>query len=158
MCGNLNRFIVAQEQGIDGARIDRALTELANGRKISHWMWYVFPQIQGLGKSPISLKYAIADIQEARHYLKNEKLRTNLYEALKLALESEKTAKEIFGSVDELKLRSSLTLFLVAAKMENSLEAINIFKKALKYFFDDQLDAATTQLLRPHVDSTFLLG
>jgi uncharacterized protein (DUF1810 family) len=107
---NLERFLSAQE-----SVYDTALNELRNGRKQTHWMWYIFPQITGLGRSEISKYYAIKDINEAKAYLDHSVLRKRFEECLKAVL-SCKTSNpvRIFGEIDSLKFHSSLTLFLRA--------------------------------------------
>ena len=102
----LERFIDAQE-GV----IERALAELRRGRKETHWMWFVFPQIEGLGTSPIARRYAIRSLDEARAYLAHPVLGPRLVECAEAALEAEGDAVDVFGPPDDLKLRSCATLF-----------------------------------------------
>ena len=128
---NLGRFVEAQ-----APVHDRALAELKAGRKQSHWMWFVFPQITGLGRSPMAQHYAIQNLAEARAYLAHPLLGTRLRECIRAVLDVEgKTAREIFGSPDDLKFRSSMTLFAHAAPGEE------LFRAALEKYFDgeDQL-------------------
>jgi len=128
---NLERFVEAQ-----APVYDRALAELKAGRKQSHWMWFVFPQITGLGRSPMAQHYAIQNLAEARAYLAHPLLGTRLRECIRAVLDVEgKTAREIFGSPDDLKFRSSMTLFAHAAPGEE------LFRAALEKYFDgeDQL-------------------
>jgi uncharacterized protein (DUF1810 family) len=108
---DLNRFVEAQ-----AATYQTALAELRRGRKASHWMWFVFPQIQGLGSSPTARFYAIADLAEARAYLDHPVLGPRLLEVVAAinALAGD-DAHAVFGAPDDLKLRSCLTLFQVAA-------------------------------------------
>jgi len=143
---NLNRFTLAQEQGRDGSRIEQALTELAHGKKESHWIWYIFPQVTGLGSSEISLRYAIANMKEATEYLRNETLRSNYVGAVKAALSSRKPAQAIFGD-DAIKLHSSLTLFSLAAGENYDRELENLISEALGQFFGGSLDEATLHIL-----------
>jgi len=108
---DLRRFVNAQ----DGV-FERAVAELRSGRKGSHWMWFVFPQIEGLGRSPMSRRYAIRSLEEARAYLAHPLLGPRLLLATEVALASGRTrgANAVFGEIDALKLRSSLTLFAAA--------------------------------------------
>jgi uncharacterized protein (DUF1810 family) len=116
---DLERFVDAQARNYDDA-----LAELRRGRKASHWMWYVFPQVEGLGSSPMAQAYAIGSLAEARAYLEHPLLgpRLKACVAALLALEG-RTAHEILGSPDDLKLRSSLTLFAEAAPAEPCFQA-----------------------------------
>ena len=124
----LERFVRAQDAG---GTYQRALAELRAGRKVSHWMWFVFPQLAGLGRSPTSRQYAIASLVEARAYLEHRVLGARLRECAR-ALEqlSGRGAEEIFGAVDALKLRSSLTLFMRARPTET------LFAELLERYFD----------------------
>lgn len=135
---NLDRFLKAQQ--ID---FDRALSEIQNAYKQSHWMWYIFPQIAGLGQSQMSRYYAIASLEEAKAYLNNpvlgSSLRTLCRELLKLETNC---AVLIFGSIDARKLQSSMTLFSEAAE-ENQL-----FLDVLEKFYDGRRDTATLEILK----------
>jgi len=134
---NLNRFIKAQNECFE-----IVVEELKNGRKESHWMWYMFPQIQGLGKSGTSVYYSIKDINEAKAYLENEVLRERLLYLVDILVNlNENDALQIFGSPDDLKFWSSMTLFNQADPEEP------LFKKALDKFFKGKLDANTMGLL-----------
>jgi uncharacterized protein (DUF1810 family) len=136
---NLDRFVAAQESG--GA-YDQALSELQLGRKSGHWMWFIFPQVAGLGHSEMSRRYAISSLAEAREYLDHPVLGPRLLEsALAVTNHSGVPAEDIFGSIDARKLHSSMTLFLRAAPGET------VFKTVLAQFFDGQPDAATDDLL-----------
>jgi uncharacterized protein (DUF1810 family) len=105
----LERFVAAQDQGGTYAT---ALSELRAGRKVSHWMWFVFPQIAGLGRSPMAQAYAIADLAEARAYLAHPVLGPRLVECAQIVASHQgSTAEQIFGGIDAMKLRSSMTLF-----------------------------------------------
>jgi uncharacterized protein (DUF1810 family) len=119
-----------------------ALAELGRGRKQSHWMWFVFPQIAGLGLSPTAQFYAIGSLDEARAYLAHPVLGPRLREATAVvnALTG-RTAHDIFGSPDDLKFRSSMTLFRAAAPEEP------IFQAALDRYFAGQPDPRTLELL-----------
>ena len=113
--------------------------ELADGAKTTHWMWFVFPQIAGLGTSPTSRRYAISSLEEAVAYLEHPVLGKRLEECTRVLAELDgKTAHEIFGSVDAMKLRSSLTLFARAAPERPRFRAV------LDRYFDGVVDEATT--------------
>ncbi len=103
----LDRFLTAQKEGTYAA----ALEEIRNGRKESHWMWFVFPQLVGLGKSSIAKTYALADLQEARDYAAHPILGPRLIECTRAVLERPETITEVFGYPDHLKFRSCMTLF-----------------------------------------------
>jgi uncharacterized protein (DUF1810 family) len=109
---DLDRFVLAQ----DGQQTYRqAVSELRRGRKTSHWMWFVFPQIAGLGRSAIAQEYAIADLAEAQAYLAHPLLGPRLVECAEIvAGHTDRTAEQIFGGIDAMKLRSSMTLFAAA--------------------------------------------
>ncbi|HET7086521.1 MAG TPA: DUF1810 domain-containing protein [Rhizomicrobium sp.] len=134
---NLERFVEAQ------ARVyARALAELKAGKKQSHWMWFIFPQIAGLGHSAMAQMYAIQDLAEARTYLAHPLLGARLRECCQAVLEVEgKSAHTIFGSPDDLKFRSCLTLFAQAAPDEP------LFRDLLQKYFGGKADAATLELL-----------
>jgi len=133
---NLERFIDAQE-----ASYEIALSEITSGRKKSHWMWYIFPQVQGLGFSETSKFYAIKDIGEAKAFLEHPVLGERLVRICNalLHLESD-NAHNIFGSPDDLKLRSSMTLF-------SSLNINPVFQKLLEKFFNGIKDDKTLQII-----------
>lgn len=134
---NLARFLQAQEP-----IYSQALAELKRGRKSSHWMWFIFPQVEGLGLSPTSTKYAVKGIEEAEAYLEHSTLSARLEECCKAVLAVQgRTAHEIFGSPDDMKLRSSMTLF-AAVSPEGS-----IFERVLAKFFDGERDEKTLELL-----------
>jgi uncharacterized protein (DUF1810 family) len=131
----LDRFTKAQDQN---GTYQRAAAELRAGRKVSHWMWFVFPQIEGLGFSPISREYAISSLAEARAYLAHPVLGQRLVEIAAIVAGTEgKTAEQIFGPVDALKLRSSMTLFSKAQPDEP------VFAEILDKYFDGRPDEAT---------------
>jgi uncharacterized protein (DUF1810 family) len=135
---DLNRFVAAQE-GI----YPQALAELRAGRKRSHWMWFVFPQLAGLGRSPIAIFYAIASAGEARAYLAHPLLGPRLRECTEAVLAHRGRSPEaIFGVVDAMKLRSSMTLFEAMAAEPAPFAAI------LDGFFAGERDPATLELLR----------
>lgn len=134
---DLERFVSAQARVIDDVR-----AELGSGRKQSHWMWFVFPQIAGLGLSAMAERYAITSLAEARAYLAHPVLGPRLRECTRLALDVQgRTVHQIFGSPDDVKFRSSMTLFAQAAPDEP------IFASALAKFFDSKPDTATLQKL-----------
>src|ERR1051326_8200270 len=106
---NLERFVAAQNAG---GTYDRAVRELRNGRKMSHWMWFIFPQVAGLGYSQMSRTYAIGSLEEARAYLAHPVLGARLKECTQAVSDVHgQTAHEILGDIDAVKLRSSITLF-----------------------------------------------
>lgn len=134
---NLQRFIDAQQNDYT-----TALAEIKNGRKRSHWMWYIFPQIQGLGLSSISKHYAIRNISEAQTYLLHPVLGKRLVEISSELLKLQSNnATEIFGSPDDMKLKSSMTLFSQVAG------AYPIFQKVLDRFFNGEKDPLTLKQL-----------
>lgn len=132
----LKRFVEAQE-GV----FDTALSELRDGAKRSHWMWFIFPQIAGLGHSPMSQRYAIRSLDEARAYLEHPMLGPRIRECVEALLvwPGRRDATAILGPVDAMKLRSSLTLFATAAPDD-------VFERALTAFFGSP-DPATLRLL-----------
>jgi uncharacterized protein (DUF1810 family) len=130
---HLQRFVDAQDPVYD-----QVCRELRAGRKESHWMWFVFPQIAGLGQSPMSIRFAIASLAEARAYLAHPVLGQRLRECAAIVAGVEgRTAREIFGPPDEMKLRSSMTLFARAATGED------MFQRCLDKFFAGHPDPAT---------------
>ena len=134
---DLQRFVEAQAPVF----VD-VLRELSAGAKRSHWMWFVFPQLQGLGRSAMAIKYEIASIQEAQAYWQHPILGIRLKECVELVLAVKgKTAFQIFGTPDDLKFRSSMTLFSKAVPAEP------LFKRALARYFDGRDDSRTTDLL-----------
>jgi len=134
---DLDRFVTAQEK-----QYPAALSEIKNGRKESHWMWFVFPQIDGLGFSSLSKKYAIKSRREAVAYLHHSVLGPRLTEITEALLGLEgRSAPEIMGSPDYLKLKSCMTLFALVSH-EDSL-----FQRVLDKYFDGELDECTVDLL-----------
>ena len=135
---DLERFVAAQKRVYESA-----LDELRRGRKTSHWMWFIFPQIAGLGRSEMSRHYAIASLGEARAYLAHPVLGARLRECANalLAAPAGRSAEDIFGSVDAVKLRSSMTLFERAAPDEP------LFGRVLERYFGGVADEATETLL-----------
>ncbi|HEX7279986.1 MAG TPA: DUF1810 domain-containing protein [Solirubrobacterales bacterium] len=135
----LQRFVEAQDAG---GTYERALAELRAGRKASHWMWFVFPQIAGLGQSEMSRRYAIASAIEARDYLAHPVLGPRLVASAEAMLEHENaSAEEILGGVDAVKLRSSMTLFAAAAPDQPA------FQRVLDRYFDGEPDEETRRRL-----------
>jgi uncharacterized protein (DUF1810 family) len=131
---NLERFVAAQDAG---GTYDRAVAELRRGRKTSHWMWFVLPQIAGLGASQMSRTYAISSLEEARAYLQHPVLGPRLIEcATVVAGTRAGSAEQIFGGIDARKLRSSMTLFMRAAPDQG------VFKQVLDRYFDGEPDPA----------------
>ena len=134
---DLERFVDAQ-----AGTYDRALAELRAGRKTSHWMWWIFPQVAGLGRSSTAAAYGVADLDEASAYLRHEVLGPRLVECCRalLALE-DVSAERVLGSVDAMKLRSSMTLFAHADPSEP------VFRDVLERLYDGHEDERTVQLL-----------
>ncbi|HEY9769815.1 MAG TPA: DUF1810 domain-containing protein [Coleofasciculaceae cyanobacterium] len=133
----LNRFISAQDQVYD-----RVLAELKNGRKRSHWMWYIFPQLDGLAQSTTSKYYAIKSREEAIAYLNHSVLGARIIECAKTIVAIEgKTVSEIFGYPDDLKLKSSMTLF-------SEITPEPTFIRVLDKYFQGEQDDRTLQLLK----------
>lgn len=134
---DLERFVNAQR-----GTFDEACAELRRGRKTGHWMWFIFPQIAGLGFSTMSRRYAIRSLDEARAYLAHPILGARLREICEIVNGIEgKSAHEIFGSPDDMKLRSSMTLFAHAAE-DNA-----VFLEVLRKYFGGVEDARTVELL-----------
>jgi uncharacterized protein (DUF1810 family) len=133
----LKRFIDAQE-----GSYATALSEIKSGRKRSHWMWYVFPQIKGLGFSETSMFYGIKDIEEAEEFLRHPILGSRLIEISKESLKLESNnAHQILGSPDDIKLHSSMTLF------SSVPGASPVFEQVLRKFFNGEKDNKTLQIL-----------
>ena len=133
MTDDLSRFVLAQEGIYAGV-----LHELRRGRKVGHWIWFIFPQIAGLGHSATSQHYAVSSLLEARAYLAHPVLGPRLRECAAIVLAaSGRTALEILGPIDAMKLRSSMTLFHRAAPDEP------VFRQVLERFYDGQADQAT---------------
>ena len=134
---NLDRFVEAQEKVYAAA-----LQEVKNGIKTSHWMWFIFPQISGLGRSDISKFYAIKDLEEAAQYLAHPLLGNRLIEiSSQLLLLETNNAMEVFGSIDGQKLQSCMTLFSVLEPTDP------VFKNILQKFFNGKNDTNTLTLL-----------
>jgi uncharacterized protein (DUF1810 family) len=132
---DLQRFVDAQDAG---GTYQQALSELRSGRKASHWMWFVFPQLAGLGQSPTARRYAISSLEEAGAYLAHPVLGPRLREvAGVVASQQGVTAEEVFGGIDAMKLRSSMTLFMRADPGET------VFRQVLDRYFGGVADPAT---------------
>ena len=133
----LKRFLTAQQSSYP-----TALQEIQNGQKRSHWMWFIFPQIAGLGYSEMAQYYAIKDMEEAKEYLKNEVLRRRLLEISQALLETESDdAAYVMGWPDDMKLKSSMTLFLLAEP------ECKTYQKVLDKFFHGETDQKTEEIL-----------
>ena len=134
----LQRFLEAQNRDYEVA-----LRELTAGKKLSHWMWYIFPQLRGLGQSEYAVFYGIDGMQEAKMYLVHTVLRERLTACCKaILLHKDKTAMAILGDIDAMKLKSSMTLFALACGERKS-----IFYQVLQQFYDGKMDKRTQELL-----------
>jgi len=140
MADDLERFVTAQRPVYD-----QVLAEIRQGRKTSHWMWFIFPQIAGLGQSPTSVRFAIQSLEEARAYLAHPVLGPRLRECAAAVLAvRDRTAEEVFGPIDARKLRSCMTLFDRAAPTEP------LFRQVLDKWFGGMPDDKTDILLTSH--------
>ena len=134
---HLDRFIQAQQ-----TKYDDAFSEIKRGKKISHWMWFIFPQIRGLGNSEMSEKYAIKDLEEAELFLKHPILGERLINISTLLSQlTDKTAYDIFGTPDDLKLKSCMTLFSAVKKSPP------IFQQIIDQYFDGAKDEKTLKMI-----------
>ena len=134
---NLDRFIGAQEE-----MYSQALAEIKNGRKLTHWIWYIFPQLKGLGMSDFAIYYGVENLEEAREYLKNDYLKHNLVEISQALLNlSNSNPIDILGYPDDLKVKSCMTLFYYADP------SIETFKKVIDKFYNKEFDANTINLI-----------
>lgn len=139
----LDRFVSAQDRG---GTYQRALAELRAGAKAGHWMWFVFPQVAGLGLSAMSREFAISSIEEARAYLAHPVLGPRLRECARVVADTEgRSAEQVFGPVDAMKLRSSMTLFAAAGQGP----AESVFAAVLGKYFNGVADEATLTRLSP---------
>jgi uncharacterized protein (DUF1810 family) len=137
---NLERFVTAQEPVIA-----QVYQEMRNGRKQTHWMWFIFPQLAGLGRSPMAQHYAVASPAEAQAYLDHPRLGPRLIELTECVNSiPSRTIHDIFGSPDDLKFHSSMTLFAAADRA-----ATPAFRTALEKYFSGQPDPLTVDRLRP---------
>ena len=131
------KFISAQTH-----TYEKALKEIKNGKKRTHWMWFIFPQLRGLGMSNMAYKYGIADLDEAKAYLAHDVLGARLIEISTELLKLEESNPEIiFGNIDAMKLRSSMTLFSLVSEKDS------VFHRVLQKFFKGKSDAKTLKLL-----------
>lgn len=134
---NLDKFIDAQQEDYN-----QALKEIRNGRKLTHWVWYIFPQIKGLGTSDTAIYYSIESLEEAKAYLKNKYLKHNLLEISQALLKlNSNNPTEILGYPDDLKVKSCMTLFHYADP------SITIFKEIIDKFYNGKFDANTIDLI-----------
>ena len=134
---DLRRFVQAQQ-----GEYERALAEIKSGRKRSHWMWYIFPQLDGLGHSSMARRYSVKTLAEARSYLAHSILGPRLQECVEVLLGLEgHTAHEVFGSPDDLKLRSCATLFAEVSPADS------VFHRLLTKYFQGEADKQTLRLL-----------
>ena len=134
---SLDRFLEAQE-----LMYETALKEIKNGKKKSHWMWYIFPQLRGLGKSRMSYVYGINGIEEAKAYLEHPVLSARLIEITETLLAHKgKDIYDIMGDIDAMKLKSSMTLFALVSKEHSP------FHQALDSFYDGKIDENTLKKL-----------
>ena len=135
---NLNRFIEAQSSSYEAAML-----ELSFGEKTGHWMWYIFPQIDGLGSTDVTKLYSIKSLKEASAYLEHPILGQRLIESCEILLSLDAPSiSNVMGFPDDLKLRSSMTLFEYISKPDS------IFKKVLTQYFDDNFDDASLEILK----------
>ncbi len=133
---DLDRFVIAQESSFE-----TALAEIRRGHKRSHWMWFIFPQLAGLGRSAMAQRYAIASLDEAQAYLAHPLLGARLRACVEALQDLEQgTAEGIFGDIDAMKLRSSITLF-------EATSGERLFAAALERWFDGRPDDATLRLM-----------
>jgi uncharacterized protein (DUF1810 family) len=147
---NLQRFLDAQAN-----HYQKALAEIKNGQKQGHWMWFIFPQIQGLGFSSMAMYYSISNQEEAKAYLSHPVLSNNLIEisnvvlALKI-MNPQISAIEIFDEIDAIKLKSSMTLFSETIRNEHQLDddRFQIFKQILDVYYLGEKDMNTVEILR----------
>ncbi len=139
---DLNKFLDAQKSDFD-----LALHEIVSGKKQSHWMWYIFPQLKGLGFSYMSEMYGIRDLEEASDYLQHPILGKRLKQISQALLSLDRNdPDDILGAIDAMKLRSSMTLFDIVEEDENS-----VFKKVLDKFYDGKVDEKTLDILKDKV-------
>jgi uncharacterized protein (DUF1810 family) len=138
---NLIKFLTAQESSYS-----TALSEIKNGRKETHWMWYIFPQIKGLGFSSTAQFYSIESLTEAKDFLNHEILGKRLREITEVLLNLEETdPTKVFGFPDDLKLKSCTTLFSIADGTEN-----NLFQRVVQKFFEGEFDEKTVEILEEY--------
>lgn len=140
MSTDINRFVEAQDNGI----YERAFTEIKEGHKESHWIWYIFPQLKGLGRSYNSEFYGINDLNEAKEYLQHPVLGMRLKKITRAFMAHENlSAHEILGGIDARKVKSCMTLFSIAADSE---EDKTLFQSVLDKYYDGKTDRRTTEI------------
>ena len=140
---NLSRFLEAQMVNYEGAML-----ELARGRKESHWIWYIFPQIEGLGRSDTAKLYSIKSLEEGRAYLEHPVLGPRLVEACEILLSLQDCSMdEVMGFPDDLKLLSAMTLF------EALSDSNSIFTKMIEFYFDDERDETSLEIINSLLSS-----
>lgn len=138
---NLDRFIEAQKEDYN-----QALKEIRSGKKLTHWVWYIFPQIKGLGMSDTAIHYSIESLDEAKAYLKNDYLRHNLLEISQALLDLDNNnPTEILGYPDDLKVKSCMTLFYYTDP------SINVFKDVIDKFYNGEIDINTINLIENNI-------
>ncbi len=152
----LERFVAAQDRG---GTYQRAVAELRAGAKVSHWMWFIFPQVAGLGMSAMSREYAISSAEEARAYLAHPVLGPRLRECARVVADTEgRTAEQVFGYIDAVKLRSSMTLFAAAEDAAGGAapgeSGATVFREVLGKYFGGVPDEETLARL-PSLDPRF---
>ena len=140
---NAKKYLDAQNASYDG--YEQALGEIRRGRKVSHWIWYIFPQIRGLGHSSTAQYYALESLEEAKQYLEDLLLRERLIEISEALLEQEGNIEGIVGYVDAMKVRSCMTLFSQAGP------EIEVFGKVLDKFYGGKPDQKTLQIIQKQV-------
>ena len=134
---SLDRFVEVQEK-----MYPIAMKEIQNGQKETHWMWYIFPQLRGLGMSAMAHTYGLSGLEEAKAYLEHPWLSGRLYELCTALLHhKDKSAQEIFGNIDAMKLKSSMTLFALTS------EDYTIFDEVLEAFFYGEMDEVTVEMI-----------
>lgn len=133
----MERFLKAQEK-----QYTQALSEIHNGRKYSHWIWYIFPQLAELGRSSTAKYYGIKDLYEARKYISHPLLRERLTEISQALLENDDTAVEILGYTDAMKVKSCMTLFHEADP------SIEVFSRVINKFYGGQYDKLTFDIIK----------
>ena len=135
---SLDRFLEAQEH-----KYDKALKEIQNGKKRTHWMWYIFPQLRGLGRSRMAYTYGINGFEEAKAYLAHPILSARLIELTEALLaHKDKSAHKIFGDIDDMKLQSCMTLFSLISENDS------VFHQVLDCFYDGKMDKYTIAIIK----------
>ncbi|MBM9469424.1 DUF1810 domain-containing protein [Nakamurella leprariae] len=139
------RFVAAQDAD---RTFERAMAELRAGSKRTHWMWFVFPQLAGLGSSPTAVRYAIETLDAARAYLDHPVLGARLRAAAELVADAPaESAQALLGGIDSVKLRSSMTLFAAAADAADAPDDVAVFRRVLDRWYDGRADPVTVELL-----------